>query len=448
MLAAASRRSLPICVLLFAVALLGAPYAAAQETAPNGKIAYASAADGDSDIYTVNPDGTELVNLTDAFGAAEDTDPNWSPDGSKIAFASSRAGHDENVLANNVFVMNADGSDQLQLTFDGAFEASFAPSWSPDGTQLAFTSDRDGDRDIFTMGADGADQTNVTGPNQSLEYEDLRPDWSPDGTRIIFEGVREGAWEILSANPDGTGELNLTPEDDPPWANVNGYASYRPDGTKIVFMRAPNDGSDDWDIWVMDPDGTDKENIVPDDEWQDLAPTWSPDGNRILFYSNRSELDFDLFTIDYPPVAPAQATADPSMLSAEVQQITTDGDAVDPDWGTSSASVPSCQGRAATKVGTRGPDTFVGDSQVDIFVGLGGADKVRTAGGGDYVCAGAGRDIVRGDAGNDHLFGQGDNDQLRGGEGRDELVGGSGTDVCVGGAGTDSAQGCESTVGP
>ena len=124
------------------VLLLTAMPAAAQDTAPNGKIAFSSSADGDFDIYTMNPDGSELVNLTDAFGDANDADPNWSPDGSKIAFASGRAGAEDHVFANNVFVMNTDGSDQVQLTFEADHQFSFQPSWSPDSTQLAFTSDR------------------------------------------------------------------------------------------------------------------------------------------------------------------------------------------------------------------------------------------------------------------------------------------------------------------
>jgi Tol biopolymer transport system component len=441
------RATTAVLVLAGVVVLAGTIPAAAQDTAPNGKIAFSSSADGDHDIYTMNPDGSELVNLTDAFGDATDDDPNWSPDGSKIAFASGRAGGEDHLFANNIFVMNADGSDQIQLTFEADHQFSVQPSWSPDGAQLAFTSDREGDWEIFTMDADGSDQTNITGPNQSLSYDDKNPDWSPDGTRVIFEGVREGAWEILTADPDGTNEVNLTAEDDPPFANINGYASYRPDGSKIVFMRQINDGSDDWDIWVMDPDGTAKENLVPDDEFQDVAPSWSPDGNQIVFYSNRSEFGFDLFTIDYPPVAEAQATATQSTGAVEVRQLTTDGESTNPDWGTSTAPARSCQGLAATDVGTRGRDTFVGGPGVDVYVGLGGADKIRTAGRGDFVCAGPGKDMVRGEGGPDHLFGQRDNDHLKGGDGNDELVGGRGTDVCAGGTGTDSAGSCERRTG-
>jgi Tol biopolymer transport system component len=420
------------------VLLLFASPAAAQDTAPNGKLAFSSSADGDHDIYTMNADGSELVNLTDAFGPWIDDDPNWSPDGSKIVFASGRGGSEGHLFANNVFVMNADGSDQVKLTFEPDHLFSVQPSWSPDGTKLAFSSDREGDWEIFTMNPDGSEQTNVTGPNQDLPYDDRRPDWSPDGTRIIFEAVRLGAVEIVTADPDGTDELNLTAEDDPPYANWNESPSYRPDGSKIVFMSMVNNGADDWDIWVMDPDGASKENVVPDDEHQDVAPAWSPDGNQIVFHSSRSEEDgtgrFDLFTIDYPPVGP-------------FRQLTSDGQSTSPDWGTSTASVPNCRGRAATDVGTRGPDTFVGGSGIDVYLGLGGADRIRTAGHRDYVCAGAGKDIVSGERGADSLFGQADHDRLGGGDGNDKLGGGLGTDVCAGGPGSDTARACERVTG-
>jgi Tol biopolymer transport system component len=436
----------PAISLLVAMSPLAGVAHAGGSTAPNGKIAFSSSADGDYDIYTMNPDGTDLVNLTDAFGDANDTDPNWSPDGSKIAFASGRAGNHTPTPEDEtkIFVMNADGSDQVQLTFEADHQSSFQPSWSPDGTQLAFTSDREGDWEIFTMNADGSEQTNITGPNQTLAYDDKNPDWSPDGTRIVFEGVREGAWEILAADPDGTDESNLTAEDDPPWTNINGYASYRPDGSKIVYMSQINDGSEDWDIWVMNTDGTGKENVLPDDEWSDVAPRWSPDGNQIIFYSNRSEFGFDVFTMDYPAVAQSQTMAARSTGAAEVRQLTTDGTSTDPDWGPAGLT---CRGVPATDVGTAGADNFVGGRGVDVYVGLGGADTITTAGGEDHVCAGAGKDTVGGGAGPDHLVGQRGDDGLRGGDGNDELVGGKGTDTCAGGPGNDSATSCETKTG-
>jgi Ca2+-binding RTX toxin-like protein len=174
----------------------------------------------------------------------------------------------------------------------------------------------------------------------------------------------------------------------------------------------------------------------------DVAPGWSPDGNQIIFYSNRSGPGlFDVFTMDYPPVAETQALAAPSTAAVEVRQLTTDGQSTDPDWGRS--TVPTCQGVAATDVGTPGADTFEGGPGVDVYLGLGGGDTVKTMGGADLVCAGRGNDTVAGGAGNDVLLGQAGRDSLRGGDGNDTLSGGRDTDSCAGGPGTDTATGCE-----
>ena len=134
-----------------------------------GKIAFASVRDGyaafHNEIYVMNADGSGQTRL--ASNSATDYQPAWSPNGSKIAFASDRDGNFE------VYVMNADGSGQTRLTSNPADD--FYPAWSPDGSRIAFTSERDGNGEVYVMNADGSGLTKLT----SNSAEDYYPDWGP-----------------------------------------------------------------------------------------------------------------------------------------------------------------------------------------------------------------------------------------------------------------------------
>ena len=161
-----------------------------------GKLAFVSDRDGDADIYTMNLDGSGLVNLTDPDPGAN-LQPNWSPNGTKIAFVAFPSPGDPEIS-----VVNADGSGATTLTANSSTDVF--PNWSRDGARIAFTTNRDGNDEIYTMKADGTDPTNLTN-NAAL---DDHPAWSPDGTMIAFHTTRDGNSEIYTMKPDGTGPLN------------------------------------------------------------------------------------------------------------------------------------------------------------------------------------------------------------------------------------------------
>ncbi len=137
-----------------------------------------------SDIYVMNADGSEQNNLTNnpAFCGG----PCWSPDGQKIAFHLSWDGGNL-----EIYLMNADGSEQKRLTNNFSFD-SF-PCWLPDGQRIAFGSDRDGNDEVYVMNADGSEQRNLTN-NPAC---DVNPCWSPDGKKIAFSSYIYGNFEIF-----------------------------------------------------------------------------------------------------------------------------------------------------------------------------------------------------------------------------------------------------------
>jgi len=144
----------------------------------------------------MNPDGSARTRLTNTPGT--DTWAAWSPDGTKIAFASSRSGNNE------IYVMNADGTGQTRVTDTPPLDPqdpSFTggPRWSPDGTKIAFTTNKDFNYEIYVMNANGTGQTRLT----NLATDDESPDWSPDGSRLAFVSDREGGHQVWVMNADG-----------------------------------------------------------------------------------------------------------------------------------------------------------------------------------------------------------------------------------------------------
>jgi Tol biopolymer transport system component len=227
------------------------------------RIAFVSSRSGNNDIYVMNTDGSQLVNLTG--DPAGDLQPAWSPDGTRIAFVSNRSGN------NDIYVMNADGSQQMNLTSHDAEDIH--PTWSPDGTRIAFASSRGGGTNIYTITPAGEEVVQLTrapGINEA-------PVWSPDGTRLAFVSNRDnGNWEIYTMNADGTDQVNITnaadDDRDPAWS---------PDGTRIAFV---SNRAGDWEIFLMNVDGSAQTifNDTPDD---DGGPAWSPDGAQMIFHT-------------------------------------------------------------------------------------------------------------------------------------------------------------------
>ncbi len=186
----------------------------------------------------------------------------------RIAFSSDGDGDYE------IYIMNADGTGLKKLTDDADDE--LFPSWSPDARKIAFESRKDGNPDICVMNADGSEQTNLTN-NSSRHHV---PSWSPDGQRIVFYSYDDNDHEIQVMNSDGSGLKQLTDN------HANDMApSWSPDGMRIAFC-SERDGN--FEIYDMDVDGGDQRRLT-DNAARDMGPVWSPDGGKIAFDSNRDD---------------------------------------------------------------------------------------------------------------------------------------------------------------
>ncbi|MGM0500418.1 MAG: hypothetical protein ACQERL_09445 [Bacillota bacterium] len=215
---------------------------------------------------------SKVVQITD--DEYNDSSPCLSPDGSQIAYASYREGY------SRIFIMNVDGSNQERLTDSTIYSESY-PVWSPDGEKLAF------------LGPGGLNIINKDGTNQhelSEEYFIAKElSWSPDGQKIAFMSFHEGTKEIYTINAeDGSEIIKLTEEGgvEPAWS---------PDGSKIAYSSYVEGGG--YEIFVMDSDGSNNIRLTTNtSNKSDLDPCWTDD-NRIIFSSYRTG-NSDLYIMD------------------------------------------------------------------------------------------------------------------------------------------------------
>ena len=201
------------------------------------------------EIHRIGWNGTPRQSLTEAFPCCSDK-PAWAPDGTRIAYHSDRDQRSE------IYVTDVTGIGHTRLTVSPGLD--LWPAWSPDGTRIAFMSTRSGDAEIWVMNADGSNPIQLT----NEPGYDSEPAWSSDD-RIAFVSDRDGHQEIYAMNADGTGLVNLT--NDPAHDETPAWSR---DAGRLAFAR---DGS----IWVMDADGSNQVHLTPG-LTSTVHPSWSP----------------------------------------------------------------------------------------------------------------------------------------------------------------------------
>jgi Tol biopolymer transport system component/uncharacterized protein YkvS len=311
-------------------------YESGVKPAAFGKIVFVSDRDGNREIYTMNPDGTNQTRLT--FNSAFEGGPRWSPDGTKIVFVSDRDGGG----TQRIYVMNADGSNPILLTPSSFGVGDFDPSWSPDGSKIVFAGTAitsPPTPHIFGIGmmnADGSNHTGVLGsavPNAAFD----NPIFSQDGSKIIFSHLPNSSptSDIFSVDLDGSNQTGLTSD------NRNNFgAALSPDGNVIAYRRDTN-GTGAWRIYLIElPSGVNRGDdlrpfINPQISQAAFDPAWSPDGTKLIYHTSSSFLGGDLW------VREADGTSPILLLDQTIS-----GKSIEADWfgkqtptGTNVASV-------------------------------------------------------------------------------------------------------------
>ncbi len=250
------------------------------------------------DIYVINADGSNLTALTDT--PENECYPTWSPDGSKIAFAKRKGGHFI------ISAMNADGSNVHNL-FEPDLTRSTdnvdcTPAWSPDGAHIAFTSSRDGNLEVYVMNTDGSNPRNLT----NHPAADGFPAWSPDGAAIAFTSDRDGSFAIYACNFDGSKVQRLTDD-----SKADYFApAWSPDGKKILITAGNAGRNNHVELLDLSKPGGEKTPVGSGGAW---FGAWAPDGRRIAMTLPEHGLPhvdlLDLETNVQVPLLPQKETA-------------------------------------------------------------------------------------------------------------------------------------------
>jgi TolB protein len=275
----------------------------------SGRVVFSSDRDGQPDLYVKDLATGGVTRLTND-GVAE-YGPTWSPDGTRIAF---RRESETFLNSFDIWMIDSDGSGLTRLTTTGD---AGTPNWSPDGTEIVYNDSNDGDWEIYVL--------QVASPSTIRKLtddtnQDLAPDWSPDGTTIVFREAPQFSddrfWTMSAV--DGSGLTFL------PFADGGlGSPVWSPDGSRIAYsIQVASTGEANVEVFDL---VTGTRTVVEADGTSNRAPSWSPDGAHLVFQKN--ELNPDLFNDDYDLwIVPSDGSSASELVESSAE------DESGPDW--------------------------------------------------------------------------------------------------------------------
>jgi Ca2+-binding RTX toxin-like protein len=400
------------------------------------------------------------------LAGANDFDPSWSPDGTKLAFL--RQTFDAMMhIHSSIQIAAADGSGTASLVTGTDDNDEGEPAWSPDGTRLAVTHFSGTLNGIEVIGVDGSNPIPIDTPDSR---SDESPAWSPDGSTIWFSQglLAAGCFsqsQIWAAPASGTGRPVLMSKD-PSFSDYGPAPS--PDGTKVAFVRCDDSTDGIHHIYTMNTDGTGAVPVTSGTNVDDYAPDWQPSApvfatppsingadvnNQTLTATAGSSPGGGSTALQFlrcdshgancvaiPGASAARAHAAASSATYKLQSVdlgrtikvrqtqTNSLGSSTLDSSPTGSVVPSkghCSNRFA---GTARADRIKGSSGSDRLIGGRGKDQLSGLAGADCISGGAGNDVISGGKGNDTLSGGAGNDRITAGPGRNKVNGGAGND--------------------
>ena len=319
----------------------------------------------------------------------------WSPDGRRFLFWRETGRLQSGMALADVFVTNADGSGERNLTRDaGGF--NWSAHWSPDGARMVYAESGATVMQLVTMRPDGSDKTRLAATTLTRNQFVAHPTWSAAGQIAYTRSRSSTSSEVWTIRPDGSGHRLLV-------ENAYGPA-WSPDGRRLAFIRRG-------DLFVADADLRNQSQLTRDPDHADAEPQWAPSGSRIAAISI-DERDPKIYD-----------TSDRMLLvdadSGDVRTLSGPLGAWSPTWRV--AASPVAGQRRCVVLGTRRREVLGGTARGDLIYARGGNDVIR---------AGDGNDVVFGEAGSDRIFAGPGNDVIGAQDNRPDLVdGGRGRDA-------------------